>query len=69
MPLGRVLQPLFGLPIPMFIWGKWWCPFFPNSLPHPSRIYVGQPVVTKDRKITDVEVDFWSEMAKLQKNE
>lgn len=66
-PLGKLLKPIFGFPIPLLIWGKWWCPFLPNSLGKTSRIYIGTPITTEGRSVNDVERDFWAEMTKLQK--
>lgn len=65
-PFGRALQPIFGLPIPLFIWGKWWCPFLPSVPKKPSRICIGKPIETRNRLLQEVEADFWSEMNKLQ---
>ena len=65
MPLGRSLQSLFGFPIPFFVWGAWWCPLFPRSMP--SRIYVGTPISTEGRLMRDVEQEFWAEMNRLQR--
>lgn len=68
MPLGRTLQSLFGFPIPLFIWGKWWCPVLPRNLPgqQRSRIFVGGPVTTEGKALRDVEEEFWRVMQELQ---
>jgi hypothetical protein len=67
MPLGRALEHVFGFPIPLFIWGKWWCPVLPNNSISGSRIYVGTPVTTEGKTRAEVETEFWNEMAELQR--
>lgn len=66
-PCGNALKFLFGFPIPMFIWGKWWCPLLPGYLGRPSRIYIGQPITTKNCTLQDVEQRFWDQMLLLIK--
>ena len=57
LPLGRWLQPLLGFPVPLFIWGLWWCPFLPRGADD-SPIRVGKAV--------DSAEEFWAEMERLQ---
>ena len=58
LPLGHTLTWLLGFPVPMIIWGKWWCPLLPNTV-ESSPIVLGDPMEPDDEL-------FWEEMEKLQ---
>lgn len=62
LPLGHLLEPLLFFPVPIFIWGQWWCPFLPRSVSK-SRIRVGEPVAWDDPQQEDV---FWEKLRDLQ---
>lgn len=68
-PFGRLLEPVLGFPIPLFIWGKWWCPFLPNRPVggKPSRICIGRGINCEGKTLGEAEREFWEEMDKLQK--
>lgn len=57
-PLGFSLERFFHFPIPMLIWGRWWCPVLPHSVAQ-SRIRVGNLVDPTN------EDAFWYEMKGL----
>jgi len=66
LPLGFSLERFLFFPVPIFIWGRWWCPLAPNR-PSQSRIYVGRPIrFPVDSK--DVDGLFWAEMERLQQS-
>jgi len=65
LPLGRTLSSYFFFPIPMILWGAWWCPLLPKSR-EMSRILVGKTISTKDKTLKGVETEFWEEMVTLQ---
>lgn len=70
LPLGKLFEPFFHFPVPMFIWGLWWMPLLPRRPPqNVSLIMVGKCIETRNRDFADVESDFWSEMDRLMKHE
>jgi len=65
LPLGRTFSNLFFFPVPLFLWGLWWCPLLPRRLEH-SRILVGNGIATLDKPLEMVEREFWEELIRLQ---
>lgn len=62
LPFGRHLEWALGFPVPMFIFGRWWCPLLPKSVPD-SRILIGKPIAWDS--LTQ-EQDFEDEIKRLQ---
>jgi hypothetical protein len=62
LPLGWSLERILHFPIPIIIWGRWWCPILPNIPSICSRIRVGGCAL--DPSNEDV---FWREMDNLTK--
>lgn len=70
LPLGKLFEPFFYFPVPMFIWGQWWMPLLPRKpASGESPVLIGKCIATKDRDLQAVERDFWAEMDQLMKNE
>jgi len=71
LPFGWTLEKYLFFPIPMFVWGYWWCPFNPK-IPPKSRIFIGEPVVFWNDKVESRltleqgEKQYWAEIARLQ---
>ncbi len=59
LPFGRVFERFSYFPIPLLLWGVWWCPLLPRSPPVDSPIHVG-------RLIDPNRDDFWQEFEQLQ---
>jgi len=66
LPLGFSLERYLFFPVPMFIWGRWWCPIVPQR-PKESRIYVGTPIRFPAATLQDAEDMFWKQMEALQR--
>lgn len=66
LPLGYTLSSILSFPIPMFLWGVSWCPLLPKYLGRKSRILVGKHIETTNKKLNEVEDDFWEELTRLQ---
>jgi len=66
LPLGRLTERLFGFPVPLFIYGRWWCPFLPLAAKQ-SRIYVGTPIDCSQGTFEENLADFWTQFAALQR--
>lgn len=64
LPLGSMLRNFFFFPIPILLWGAWWCPMAPKRK-NISRILIGKAIITYDRSLVDIERDFWKEMDRL----
>lgn len=62
LPFGHMFEDALGFPVPMFIWGKWWLPFWPN-FPQESRLFIGK-LINWDSPTQ--EQDFEMEMERLQ---
>lgn len=62
LPLGRMLKRWFFFPIPIFVWGQWWCPFLPLGTKK-SRIRFGKAIEWNDDNQEDA---FWKELRSLQ---
>lgn len=65
LPLGRLTEALFSFPVPLFIFGRWWCPLLPRATPQ-SRIYVGKPVDCREGSFEDNLAEYWACIAQLQ---
>lgn len=66
LPLGRSMERWFGLPFPLFVWGRWWCPLLPR-LPAESRIYVGKPVMWPENATEEHDALYWDALEALQR--
>lgn len=66
LPLGRTLSNILFFPIPLILYGAWWCPLLPKGR-DVSRILVGKAICSWDGKtLEQFEQEFWDEMIKLQ---
>lgn len=66
-PLGDLLKPLFGFPIPTIIYGRWWCPVLPRYVASPATIRVGKPLNWDHGQSVDVmSLDFYKSLGMLQ---
>lgn len=59
-PLGFTLERWLYFPIPMILWGLWWCPLLPCQPEVVSEVRVGSCMDPAD------ESAFWDEMRRLQ---
>lgn len=71
LPFGTVLQRYLFFPVPMFLWGCWWCPILPRMVGK-SRVIMGKPITWKredgeDQTLEQGEDHFWKEIESMQK--
>lgn len=62
LPLGRTLSNVLFFPIPLILYGVWWCPLLPRSR-QVSRILVGKPILPDNDNMEDA---FYTELVRLQ---
>jgi hypothetical protein len=65
-PLGFTLQKWLFFPIPMFLFGRWWCPLLPRHV-EKSRIRIGTPIDFEAIDTLDKGEDlYWNEIKRMQ---
>lgn len=66
LPLGRTLEKWLFFPVPMFIWGRWWCPLLPRHV-EASPVLLGEPIDWEGgRTLEEGERLYWERLSKLQ---
>jgi hypothetical protein len=66
LPLGRLTERFLGFPVPLFIYGRWWCPLLPLASEQ-SRIYVGTPIDCGQGTLEENISAFRAQIAELQR--
>jgi len=62
LPFGDLTVPFLGFPLPMFVWGLWAFPLWPNPVKQ-SRIYIGTPILYTNDNHADA---YYDEISRLQ---
>jgi hypothetical protein len=73
LPFGTRLQKYLFFPVPMFLWGRWWCPLMPRYV-EKSRVILGAPIRWTDTQgqkdelisLKEGSKRFWKEIENMQ---